>query len=133
MDAGNLADCLLAIRLLPTTPPNRSPRPSSQAILAAYSEVRRQKWIEVTDPISSANLLRLLEVDPDKAVEQDEFMNLVKRSETDKALCKEILQGIYELDYDFEARWGKELGLDKGWIRKAMAEVSEASAKINGA
>lgn len=70
-DVGGLYDCLYGIY-------------SGQAddgILDKYGDIRRQKYQEVIDPISSGNLRRLW--DPD-AIEDDEFIKAIRRAETDK-------------------------------------------------
>lgn len=50
---------------------------------------------------------------------------MCKRAEGDQALGRELLNGAYELGYDFEARWGTELGLEEGWIGRAMERVNK--------
>ena len=78
-DVGGLYDCLYGIY-------------SGQAdndILNKYSEIRRQKYIDVIDPISSGNLRRLW--DPD-AIEKDEFIHMVRRAMTDKDFARQMQQ-----------------------------------------
>jgi hypothetical protein len=60
------------------------------SILDKYSDIRRQKYVEIVDPISSENLRRLFDQDPDKALENDEFLKLCKRTETDPEFSREF-------------------------------------------
>ena len=78
-DVGGLYDCLYGIY-------------SGQAddsILDKYDEVRREKYQSVIDPISSGNLRRLW--DPN-AIEEDDFIKMVKRAEQDKDLRDQMQQ-----------------------------------------
>lgn len=76
-DVGGLYDCLYGIY-------------SGQAddsILDKYDEIRREKYRDVIDPISSSNLRRLW--DPD-TIEDDEFIKMVKRADVDHTLKREM-------------------------------------------
>lgn len=78
-DVGGLYDCLYGIY-------------SGQAddsILDKYDEIRREKYLNVIDPISSGNLRRLW--DP-MAIEDDEFIKMVRRAKTDSAFAAEMRQ-----------------------------------------
>lgn len=46
------------------------------------------------DPISSENIRRLFDQDPDKALENDEFLKLCKRTATDSELSRTV-QRVY--------------------------------------
>ena len=76
-DVGGLYDCLYGIY---------SGR-ADDSILDKYSDIRRQKYQEVIDPISSGNLRRLW--DPN-AIEDDEFIKMIRRAETDKELGRQM-------------------------------------------
>ncbi|KAI0123382.1 hypothetical protein BJ170DRAFT_641632 [Xylariales sp. AK1849] len=91
VDVGGLYDCLVGIYL----------QKADAGILDTYSDVRRQKYQQIVDPISSANLLRMFSVHPDKVLESDAFLQLCKRAETDPEVAKQLLQGGDVLDYDF--------------------------------
>jgi hypothetical protein len=58
-------------------------------ILDKYDEVRRQKYSEIVNPVSTANLKLLFEQDPDSALE-NEFLQTCKRTETDLEFSKEF-------------------------------------------
>lgn len=78
VDTGNLSDCLIGMRDGET----------DDSILDKWDKVRREKWHNVIDPVSSANLKRLNQKDPDAAIQQDEFFQLLKRAESDRNLLK---------------------------------------------
>lgn len=59
-------------------------------ILDKYNEVRRQKYLDIIDVVSSSNIRRLFGVDPEHALEQDYFFQMVKRAETDREYSKEL-------------------------------------------
>ncbi|VUC37790.1 unnamed protein product [Clonostachys rosea] len=81
VDVGNLADCLIGIYT----------NQADTSILDKYDEIRRAKYNEVTDPISSSNLVRLCESDPEKALETDKFLQLAKRAESDELFAQQLM------------------------------------------
>lgn len=91
VDIGGLYDCLVGIH----------EGVADDAILDKYSEIRRQKYNEIVNPISSDNLLRMFDQDPDKALENDEFLKICKRTETDLEFAKEFQYGANMLKHDF--------------------------------
>jgi 2-polyprenyl-6-methoxyphenol hydroxylase-like FAD-dependent oxidoreductase len=91
VDVGGLYDCLVGIHEGKAGP----------SILDIYSEVRRAKYSDIVNPISTANILRLFDQDPDKALENDEFLQICKRTETDQAFSKEFSKGTNALKHDF--------------------------------
>jgi hypothetical protein len=74
---------------------------ADESILDKYSEMRRHKFHTVTDPISTENIKRLFDQDPDKAMETDEFLKLLKNMENDKEAQKEFMKSPMALRYDF--------------------------------
>jgi hypothetical protein len=78
-DVGGLYDCLYGVYT----------GQADDTILDKYSEIRRQKYIDVIDPISSGNLRRLW--DPE-AVEDDQFIQMVRRAASDKDLAAQMQQ-----------------------------------------
>lgn len=78
VDVGDLAECLEGIEK----------GVAGNDILKKYCEVRRQKWRDVIDPISSGNFIRVSATDPEKAREVDPFLEMVKKMETDRELRK---------------------------------------------
>lgn len=80
MDVGGLYDCLMGIF-------------TSKAgldILDKYSDIRREKYSTIVNPISSQNFERLWGQDPDKALENDQFLQLCHRASTDKELSVQL-------------------------------------------
>ena len=76
-DVGGLYDCLYGIYS----------GQADESILDKYDEIRRQKYQTVIDPISSGNLRRLW--DPN-VIEDDKFIQAVKRAKTDKEFALEM-------------------------------------------
>ncbi|GAB7349171.1 hypothetical protein MBLNU459_g8106t1 [Dothideomycetes sp. NU459] len=91
VDVGGLYDCLAGIYEDKADP----------SILDKYSEVRRAKYNDLVNPISTENMLRLFNQDPDTALENDEFLKMCKRTETDAEFSKQMQGGINALKYDF--------------------------------
>jgi 2-polyprenyl-6-methoxyphenol hydroxylase-like FAD-dependent oxidoreductase len=91
VDVGGLYDCLNGIHQ----------DLADDAILDKYSEVRRAKYNEIVDPVSSANIRRLFDQDPETAGEKDEFFLLCKKAESDPALARQMQHGANALKYDF--------------------------------
>ena len=74
---------------------------ADESILDKYSEIRREKYNTVVNPISSQNIVRLFGQDPDKALENDEFLKLVKRTETDQDFSRQFQLRVNALMHDF--------------------------------
>ncbi|OBT52697.1 hypothetical protein VE04_06016 [Pseudogymnoascus sp. 24MN13] len=91
VDVGGLYDCLVGIHECKADP----------SILDKYSNIRSQKYKEMIDPISSENIRRLFDQDPDKALENDEFLKLCKRTATDSELSRTVQRGVNALMHDF--------------------------------
>lgn len=91
VDVGGLYDCLAGI----------FEGKADASILDKYSEVRREKYQTITDPISQDNIRRLFDQDPDKAAENDEFIKMLKTIENDVEAQREFLRGPMALSYDF--------------------------------
>ena len=91
VDVGGLYDCLAGIY----------EDLADTSILEKYSEIRRQKYNEVVNPISSDNIVRLFGQDPDKALVTDEFLKMCKRAETDPQFAQEMQNGVNILKHDF--------------------------------
>lgn len=61
-------------------------------ILDLYSDVRRRKYQEIVDPISSSNLRRMFTAEPTKILKTDEFLQMCKKAETDPELAFKMLE-----------------------------------------
>lgn len=80
-DVGGLFDCLYGIH-------------SGQAddsILDKYDELRREKYWNVIDPVSSGNLQRLWHPALED-IEKDEFFQAIKKAETDRGFAREMAE-----------------------------------------
>lgn len=91
VDVGGLYDCLAGIYEGKADP----------AILEKYSEIRRQKYKEITDVVSQDNIRRLYDQDPDRALENDPFLRQLKQNEGNVAAQQELLRSPNALKYDF--------------------------------
>jgi hypothetical protein len=79
-DIGGLYDCLLGIH----------EGKASDAILDKYDEIRRKIWHEVINPISSSNMRRVFDQNPDTALEDDPFLKNLKLAEENEAVRREM-------------------------------------------
>ena len=81
VDAGNLADCLIGV----------AEGIANDDILDKYDEIRRAMWHKIINPVSSDNILRMHSQDPDKALENDEFLKMLVKAETDPELMEQMI------------------------------------------
>ncbi|KAJ9641657.1 hypothetical protein H2204_002719 [Knufia peltigerae] len=98
VDIGGLYDCLVGIY----------DGLADDSILDKYSEIRMKKYNEIINPISSDNILRLFDQDPDTAMEKDQFLQMLKRAETDLEFAKEMQNGANALMHDFTQYYSKK-------------------------
>jgi 2-polyprenyl-6-methoxyphenol hydroxylase-like FAD-dependent oxidoreductase len=91
VDIGNLYDCLYGIYKGYT----------DASILDLYSKVRREKYNKLIDPVSSENIRRLFDQDPDLALEKDEFLKMLKRGESDPSALEGFQAAAMSIQYDF--------------------------------
>lgn len=80
VDVGCLYDCLYGIWT----------HQADDSILDLYSEVRRQKYKEIIDPISTENFKRVFDQDPEVAGEKDHFLVLCKKAAEDKDFARQM-------------------------------------------
>lgn len=78
VDVGNLYDCFLGIHqdLVDDT------------ILDRYSEVRRQKYLDIVDPVSSENLRRLMQ--DAEAADKDALFQKLRDAKSDPSLSMKL-------------------------------------------
>jgi len=98
VDIGGLYDCLIGLY----------EGKADQSILDKYSDIRRQKYLDIVDQVSSENIRRLFDQDPDKALETDEFLKICKRTETDPDFSRELQLGVNGLVYDFTLEYNDD-------------------------
>lgn len=113
MDIGGLYDCLIGIYEGKADP----------SILDKYSEIRRQKYEELTNPISQDNIRRLFDQDPDKALENDSFLKMLKANEGNVEAQREFLRSPNGLKYDFTRHYHQ-------WKGKPSADVKTTSVHV---
>jgi hypothetical protein len=89
VDVGNLFDCLNGVhRGL-----------ADDSILTRYSDVRREMWHKVIDPVSTQNLKHLLQ-DPEVALKEDPlFLNRDQFKDPD--FVAKMVAGIDNIMHDF--------------------------------
>ncbi|KIJ50368.1 hypothetical protein M422DRAFT_224696 [Sphaerobolus stellatus SS14] len=97
LDAGALADCLIAIYHFSI----------SDRILDIYSVVRRDIFKNIIDPATQNNITRLWKIKPDELIEKDEFIKRVKEAETNREKMNQM-KGVPGIMVDME-HWIKEL------------------------
>jgi 2-polyprenyl-6-methoxyphenol hydroxylase-like FAD-dependent oxidoreductase len=78
VDVGGLSDCLVGI----------SKGIADPSILDKYDEIRRAMWHDIINVVSSANIRRLNDQDPDKALENDEWLKGLAEAEKNPELMK---------------------------------------------
>jgi len=78
---------------------------ADDSILDVYCSVQRKKWHEIINPVSTGNIRRLFQQNPDTALEDDEFLRLVKKSETDLELNRQIQVAGDRLLYDYTVHY----------------------------
>jgi len=88
VDAGNLADCLVGI----------DKGVADESILDKYDEIRREKWHNIIDPISSSNIIRMHPKNLDHVMEDPFFQELLK-AEKDPKLMADMVQVISRSSY----------------------------------
>lgn len=71
------------------------------SILTTWSDVQVRKWHEIINPISSGNIKRLFDQDPETALENDEFLKMLKKAETDVELSRQMQASAYDLNHDY--------------------------------
>ncbi|KAI8714023.1 putative monooxygenase [Fusarium sp. LHS14.1] len=99
VDVGGLYDCLAGMY----------DNKTSEAILDIYNRIRRQKYQDIIDPISSDNLRRMFTIHPDEALQKDEFLKLCKKAETDDQLRIEMINSVHNLSYDFTQHYNSSV------------------------
>ncbi|KAK8204079.1 putative monooxygenase [Phyllosticta capitalensis] len=91
VDVGGLYDCLAGIH----------EGVADEGILDVYSDVRRQKYLDITDPVSRENIRRLFDQDADEARERDEFIKTINRAAVDERTREELNDFMRAIKYDF--------------------------------
>lgn len=80
-DVGGLFDCFYGLYT----------GRADDSILDRYDSIRREKYWNVIDPVSSGNLERLWRSSPEE-IENDEFFQAIKKAEGDREFAKEMAE-----------------------------------------
>lgn len=122
VDVGGLYDCLYGVYS----------GKADASILDKYSEIRRQRYQTVTDPISQDNIRRLYTQDPEKALEDDELLKMVKGLETNVEAQMEFMRSPMALQYDFTQHYKTDSsdGTRHGTTKSGVATHVEQVAAI---
>lgn len=80
-DVGGLYDCLSGIHH----------GVADDDILDKYSEMRREKYNTIVDPISTGNFKRLWEKSPEETIATDPFFDVVRKAEHDKEFSRSLV------------------------------------------
>jgi hypothetical protein len=91
VDVGALYDCFHGIY---------SDLADADFILEKYHEIRSEKFHKVINPVSSANILRMFDQDPETA-HDDPFLKMCKQAETDKKVQQQFAKASMALSHDF--------------------------------
>ncbi|KAH7388969.1 putative monooxygenase [Cadophora sp. MPI-SDFR-AT-0126] len=94
VDAGNLFDCLNGIHQDLTT----------EDILSRYDFVRREKYNNIIDPVSSENIRRLWQ-DPVAARKEDTFLEMCRKAEVDPVFSRTMQEGLKAIMHDFRKEY----------------------------
>lgn len=100
VDVGGLYDCLAGI----------FDGKATADILDLYSEKRIEKWKTVIDPVSSENFRRVHDAEPKTRFERDEFLQMCKKAEGDRAFARELMMGSFAVRYDFTQHYTNAQG-----------------------
>src|SRR5277367_2672205 len=99
VDAGGCSDCLIGLAY----------GVDDKSILDKYDEIRRGMWNNIINVVSSLNIRRLNDQDPDKALENDEFLRGLALAEKDPSLMKSTVNVRMDIQHDFTQYYTKPL------------------------
>ncbi|KAI1611226.1 hypothetical protein EDD36DRAFT_489357 [Exophiala viscosa] len=91
VDVGGLFDCLVGIY----------ENKAQDSILDKYDQIRREKYEQFINPISSSNIVRMHDKDPKTIMQRDEFFQAIDKVKDDPEAKKEFLNGINVIKHDF--------------------------------
>ncbi|KAL2839387.1 hypothetical protein BJY01DRAFT_257740 [Aspergillus pseudoustus] len=97
VDVGGLHDCLSGIFF----------GQADESILDIYDEVRRAKYSDIVNPVSSNNIRLLFQQDPEKALEHSAFLKMCQQAETDRKVAAKLKEGMDALQYDFRQHYSR--------------------------
>ena len=103
---------------------------ADESILDKYSEIRRQRYQTIVDPVSTDNIKRLYTQDPDKALENDSFLQMLNSIKDDHKAQIEFMRGPMALMYDFTQHYKTGVASNGSEHTKtsATSQVEQATA-----
>ncbi|KIW62232.1 hypothetical protein PV04_10427 [Phialophora macrospora] len=99
-DAGGLADCLIGVLR----------KGCDDTLLDKYAEIRRQKYQEITNPVSYGNTCALRDTDPETAATSAEPFRTMNTSPEAR---RKMLESAYLLGHDFRQYWSSSQRVSK--------------------
>lgn len=121
-DAGGLADCLIGVLR----------KGCDDSLLDKYAEIRRQKYREITDPVSYGNTCALRDSDPETAATSAEPFKTMNSSPEAR---RKMVESAYLLGHNFQQYWPKQHGTGNGddETNKDIDKVRASKAPSAGA
>jgi 2-polyprenyl-6-methoxyphenol hydroxylase-like FAD-dependent oxidoreductase len=96
---------------------------ADDSIFDKYSEIRREKYKTIVDPVSTENIKRLYTQDPEKALETDSFLKLLNDIKDDPKAQIDFMRGPMALMYDFTQHY-KSGTLEKNNVASHVETVA---------
>lgn len=115
VDAGGLADCLAGI----------FHGKADDSILEKYDTIRRAKYTDIIDPVSTNNFKIVFDQDPDKAHETVELFKLCRKLSGDREKSREFQLGANAIRYDFTQHYNSAASRP-GRADKDVESIAEA-------
>lgn len=100
VDVGSLSECLGALHQ----------NLADEEILTTWAETRRQRYNDIINPWSQANIRRMFAQDPETALQDDWFLQAAERAETDLEFSKEFQNASNALLCDYTQHFRKPEG-----------------------
>ncbi|OCL04081.1 FAD/NAD(P)-binding domain-containing protein [Glonium stellatum] len=92
LDIDGLTDCLIGMHQ----------RKVGDEILDKYAEIRREKFLNYVEPRSIKNMNRLRAQNPDSALRDDKFLQILAHLEKDPEEAKAFLLKFSSIEHDFK-------------------------------
>ncbi|SCO31867.1 related to monooxygenase [Fusarium fujikuroi] len=80
---------------------------TDDSILDEYSRVRREKYENIVDPMSTANFKRLWEKEPEETFAKDEFFKRIEKANKDENLMNQLREASMSLAHDITQNFRK--------------------------
>ncbi|TIA22108.1 FAD binding domain-containing protein [Aureobasidium pullulans] len=120
VDVGGLYDCLAGI----------FEGKADDSILDKYDEVRRTKYSEIINPVSTENFKRVFDQTANEARERDDFLILCKTLADDPQKSKEFQMGANAIQHDFTQYYNEAETLKEGRSPNGPVKGTAASRMV---